>query len=288
MPTPLQGRRGLAVLVVGLVTLVVGLATETSPTSVGTATSTATATATDPALPHQAWPYPTPAPARWTALALGDSVATGAGCDCAPYPDRYASLVTARTGVPTTLVNRARDGLTSVALRDSVENDPDLAVELGKSDIVTVTVGANDLGPDVDRWRDGSCGDCFTESALKVGRDVSAVLDRVTALRAGRATEVLVTTYWNVFQDGRASDDADDLAFRAMSRQVTGQVNDALCGAARAHGAACIKLDSAFQQAVGSDPTDLLADDADHPSPSGHSVIAAALAEHGWDELGRG
>jgi len=280
MATPVH-RRGLAVLIAALVAIGVGTATETGLKIVGTSMDN------DPARPHHVGPYPAPVASRWTALALGDSVATGAGCDCRPYPDRYASLVTARTGVPTTVVNRADNGLTSADLRDRVEHDPTLAGELGRSDIVTVTIGANDLGDALSRWRDDGCLSCFDVPARQVGRDVDAVLDRIATLRAGHPTEVLVTTYWNIFQDGRAADDADDPDFATMSRHATGQVNEELCVAARAHGAACIDLDAAFQRAGVDDPTPFLAADADHPSASGHDVIAAALAAHGWAELGR-
>jgi hypothetical protein len=48
-------------------------------------------------------------------LVLGDSVATGAACSCAPFGPRLARLLTAKSRQPTQVSTLARDGNTTSA-----------------------------------------------------------------------------------------------------------------------------------------------------------------------------
>lgn len=81
--------------------------------------------------------------------AFGDSIAKGyAGKkqeDLQSYPQLVADTVSKETGIPTEYVNYAKNGLTSARLNSDVLSTEEAAVSLEKADIITLTIGANDL-----------------------------------------------------------------------------------------------------------------------------------------------
>ncbi|TQS46087.1 SGNH/GDSL hydrolase family protein [Cryptosporangium phraense] len=217
----------------------------------------------------------------WTITALGDSVTAGSACDCAPFVALYAGLTEAGAGVRTTARNLGVPGQTSDELLAALAGGTSASWDVADSDIVVVTIGANDLAGDLAAWQDGDCDvGCFQSDIPAIRANVAATVRRIRELRDGQPTEVLVTDYWNVFRDG---DQAASLgaAYRTVSRQVTALADTAICAGARSEAATCVDLAGPF----GPDPTALLADDGDHPDAEGHAQIAAALARHGWDEL---
>ncbi|MFI5956326.1 SGNH/GDSL hydrolase family protein [Cryptosporangium sp. NPDC051539] len=217
----------------------------------------------------------------WTITALGDSVTAGSACDCRPFTDLYADLTRERTGVPVTSRNLGVPGQTSDGVLATLNGDSETAWQVADSDIVLVTIGANDLAGSLADWQDGGCDlGCFRREMPGIQADVTAIVERIRELRAGQPTEVLVTDYWNVFRDG---DQAASLgtAYRTISRQVTALANAAICAGAASEAATCVDLVGPFT----ADPTKYLAADGDHPDAAGHAEIAEALATHGWHEL---
>ena len=81
--------------------------------------------------------------------AFGDSIAKGyAGKkqeDLQSYPQLVADTVSKETGIPTEYVNYAKNGLTSVRLNSDVLSTEETAASLERADIITLTIGANDL-----------------------------------------------------------------------------------------------------------------------------------------------
>ena len=81
--------------------------------------------------------------------AFGDSIAKGyAGKkqeDLQSYPQLIADAVSEETRIPTEYVNYAKNGLTSARLNSDVLSTEEAAVSLEKADIITLTIGANDL-----------------------------------------------------------------------------------------------------------------------------------------------
>jgi lysophospholipase L1-like esterase len=220
---------------------------------------------------------------RHRVVGLGDSVVSGSHCRCAPFVSRYADLMARRTGSRVTSHNLGVPGLTTVGLLRQLGR-PEVVEVLRRADLVTITIGANDMGPARRSWESGSCTGCFLATADAIRDRTVAVLQRVAQVRGGRRTEVLVTTYWNVFEEATEGD-GHLRGYRAMAERATRRANDAICDAARASGAACIDLYTPFK-GNGVDPLPLLAPDRDHPSSAGHALIAATLARHGWRELG--
>src|SRR5215831_11594264 len=129
----------------------------------------------------------------WAVTALGDSVVSGTNCDCATFAQRYADLVAQVTGVTVKVTNLGVPGLTSPGLTAQLTGDPATRGSVAGSDIVLVTIGANDLVPALSRWQSSSCDlSCFTRVLPTIAANVGSVVQQIYRLRAGRATEVLV------------------------------------------------------------------------------------------------
>src|SRR5262245_1409107 len=130
----------------------------------------------------------------WAVTALGDSVVSGTNCDCATFAQRYADLVAQFTGVTVKVTNLGVPGLTSPGLTAELTGDPATRGSVAGSDIVLVTIGANDLAPALTAWQRSACDlSCFTRVMPAIGNNIDAAVQRIRQLRNGRATEILVT-----------------------------------------------------------------------------------------------
>lgn len=219
-------------------------------------------------------------------LGLGDSVTSGANCDCTPFVDQLASLLAHRDHVPVSPVNLGVSGLTAADLASQLGDDPAMRLAVQGADLIVMTIGANDLQPALDRWDQtgtlsptgpGCAGNNEATSLAQVGADLSRILDQLTALRAGRPTRVLVTAYWNVFEDGHVAAADRGADYLRWSDKLTRCLNDQISTAAHEHGAVTVDLYTPFKGNGDQDPTALLADDGDHPDAAGHALIARAL-----------
>ena len=233
-------------------------------------------------------PALSPVPGRWTIVALGDSVVSGPRCGCAPFVDRYAALVTRRTGHQTTVRNLGVGGSTSTDLLAALQPGGAEAAGLAGADIVTVTIGANAMGSARSEWQNGTCPGCVDRVAARVERNLSAIVRQVRVDAGRRPLEILVTTYWNVFEEPTVpgGDDPRTAAYVTMADRATSRANTAICAATAREQAACLDLYRPFKGDGSADASPLLAADLDHPSPEGHQVIASTLADYGWRELG--
>jgi lysophospholipase L1-like esterase len=175
--------------------------------------------------------------------------------------------------------NLGRAGLTTTGLVEQLGGRSTREALSGAATVV-VTIGANDLVPLIERRAASGCdASCSQPAVDQMGEGLARALARVRvedpALR-----QLLVTTYWNVFEDGDVADALRGPGFADWSDGVTKAANAAICRDAVAASATCVDLYTPF---VGSDgqrnPTSLLADDGDHPNAAGHAVIAAALLE---------
>ena len=220
-----------------------------------------------------------------TVVGLGDSVTAGAQCDCINFVDQLATSLSARDRVPTTAINLGVDGLTAAGLVEQLR-DTTVSRTLAAGDVVVITIGANDLQPALDRWdntqlraadQGGCSGTCDDATLDAVGTDVAAVVARVRQLRGARPTQVLVTDYWNVFEDGAIGKADRGPAYLAWSDALTRRLNKRICAAAVAQNATCVDLYAPFKGDGAEDPTALLADDGDHPDADGHQVISQTL-----------
>jgi lysophospholipase L1-like esterase len=209
-------------------------------------------------------------------VGLGDSVTAGSSCGCTTFIDLYAAGLAERQHRPVRAANLGRPGLTSAGLDQQLAT-PVAREQLSRADTVVVTAGANDLVPLVRSWQSGGCpAACAAPQVAAMGRQLQAALARLRAdLPPG--ARVLVTNYWNVFQDGDVADRLYGDGFADWSDGVTKAANRAICAAATAADDRCVDIYAPFEGAGDRNPTTLLADDGDHPNAAGHRLIAQTL-----------
>jgi lysophospholipase L1-like esterase len=217
-------------------------------------------------------------------VGLGDSVTTGTACDCQDFVELYAAGLARRWHHVVQATNLGRPGLTSAELRTRLQDDASERALVGAADVVIVTIGANDLVPALRAWDSGSgrdeaaCGGtCDTGDLDRVGQDVEGILGAISKLRGDRPTLVLVTTYWNVFEDGDVAAAERGPDFLRWTDGLTQRLNARIERAAGAEGATLVDLYAPFKAGGHGNPTALLADDGDHPNAAGHRIIASAL-----------
>ena len=220
-------------------------------------------------------PSPPAGPARL--VVLGDSVATGAGCDCRPFGRELAREAARLTHRRTDLSLLAHDGLTSAGLLDQVRSDPGTVTALRRATTVVVTIGANDFNSgEADSGCSGNGTACFASDLQALPAELGAALLRIRSL-AGPQVQVLVTGYWNVFLDGAVAAQ-HGTTYQATSDALTRRVDTVLAATARTHDATYVDLYRPFRGDGDTDDTAQLASDGDHPSAAGHRLIARLLA----------
>ncbi len=228
-------------------------------------------------------------------LAVGDSVTTGSACKCTPFPQQYATLLTHARGVPTTVTNLGVNGLTAAGLLALVK-DPKSAVRraLPNADIDLITIGANDFGDNYADITSASCRgpdrtDCVDDELAALRITMTQLIDEIHQVRSRRPTAILVSGYWNVFQDGQVAKDKFPTAGVQATKALTQRANTVLREVADADGATYVGLYTAFNgPAASGDITQLLAPDGDHPNARGHALIAQRLLAAGLPGLVRG
>ncbi|MDX6241730.1 MAG: hypothetical protein QOG10_6554 [Kribbellaceae bacterium] len=229
-------------------------------------------------------------PAALRVVALGDSVTSGTACGCSAFPAVYGGLLGRRTGSRVTVDNRGVSGLDSAGLLEQLDQaDSATARAVAGADIVLLTIGANDFGDHHDEVTAARCarvagGDCVSDELEQLSGNLDRILTRVRALRAARATTVLVTGYWNVYEDGAVARQAFPPAGVAASVELTRRVNTVVAAVTASHGAAFVDLFGPFEKR-GVEVTGLLAADGDHPNAAGHQLIAQVLAQAGLPKL---
>ncbi len=218
---------------------------------------------------------PTPAAHR-VVLGLGDSVTTGLNCGCTDFVTAYAARLPASQGGPAQADNQGVNGQTAAQLAAALDAGG-LRADLARATTVIVTIGANDLTPLVSRWSAGRCDTaCGTAAATAVGRAVGHVLDAIGDEGAPGGM-VLVTGYWNVFEDGDVGRQRHGDAFGDWSDRVTRALNTTIAGQAAAHQDTYVDLYTPFEGSGDKDPTGLLGADGDHPNAAGEALITRVL-----------
>jgi lysophospholipase L1-like esterase len=210
-------------------------------------------------------------------VGIGDSVTSGGNCDCEPFVGLYARDLAYQRGQATSSVNLGVSGSTSSQLLQSVSQPGTVRDQVAKADIVLVTIGANDLIP-LESKQPADCpATCYTPVIDSVGHHVELIVDAARAARPGHPPTVLVTDYWNVFQDGDVGTAENGSAFQSWSDTLTRAESAQVCAAARQAGATCVSLYAPFKGNGSVNPTSLLAADGDHPNAAGHQLIASTL-----------
>jgi len=248
--------------------------------------SASSASSAGPSIPASTMPAK-PSISTAHLVAIGDSVTAGTNCDCTAFPNLYAKALASRYGVAAYVRNDGQGGETSADVLDDLRGNDAEQSDIDRADIVVVTIGANDFGSQYGAISSGSCGgnddlSCVHDDLGRLQDNLTAIVRQIHRLRAGAPTALLLTGYWNVFEDG-------DVARRAMTKRglaesdtLTRATNQVIEQVARDQQATYVDLYSAFKGADGGqDPTQLLAGDGDHPNAAGHRLIAQTLTAAG-------
>ena len=113
---------------------------------------------------------------------------------------------------------------------------------------------------------------------------LATALSEIRSLRRGSPTTLLVTGYWNVFEDGQVARRASGNAGLQASINLTRRVNATVKAVADAAGAQYVDLFTPFQSR-GRDIDALMAADGDHPDAAGHRLIAQTLLGAGLPRI---
>ena len=210
-------------------------------------------------------------------VGIGDSVTSGYNCTCEPFVGLYANALANQRGLATSAVNLGVAGSTSSQLLQSVSRPGTFRDQVADADIVLVTIGANDLSP-LESKQPADCPTtCYSPLIDTMAHEVELIVKAARAAQPDHSPTVLVTDYWNVFQDGDVGTAENGSAFQSFSDTLTRAASIRVCDATRRAGATCVSLYPPFKGDGSANPTSLLADDGDHPNAAGHQLISSTL-----------
>lgn len=207
-------------------------------------------------------------------VALGDSVPAGTACACTPFVQLFGTAVAGRTGRTVEVTNAGVPGLNTSGFTAQLAGGA-VARTVAASDIVTITIGANDFDIRSCAWGQRLTA-CYASTLARMRDNLDHGIARIKALRAGRPTTILVTGYWNIWKDGAVARGLG-AGYERVSDALTRAVNAAIAGVAAKDDVDYVDLYAPFKGSGDVDDTDLLAADGDHPNAAGHAVIAQAL-----------
>lgn len=211
-------------------------------------------------------------------VGLGDSVMAGANCECDDYLTGLGRLLSVRDHRPVSVTNDGRSGVTAADLDAGLSDDPALRRDVASADIVVLTVGANDLVDNVGVWRQGECRhSCYQPDIDAMAAHVAHLIETIKIIRRQPLTQIVLTDYWNVFADGDVAERTENDGYLDWSDRVTRATNTALFRAVREAGITGVDLYAPFKPDASANPTHLLADDGDHPSPAGTALISTTV-----------
>ncbi len=224
----------------------------------------------------------------WRLVALGDSIPSGVECaGCTTFVDLYAMALARSAGVRVDRTNWSIRGFTTARLLDLVRHHAALRSDLAAADVVTVTIGVNDMpwNPGADRCgARSSPGDvdwtritpaCLRSTSGRYGELLGALLGAIDALRAGRPTMLRLTGFYDEWI-GREGVTPDELAIVARGVRL---FDRAQRRAAEAHGGMVADLLHVLNGPTGTaDAAPYLEPSHGvHPNQRGHGRIADTL-----------
>lgn len=221
-------------------------------------------------------------------VGLGDSYAAGVGAPpaldaCGRSAGSYPALLDGRRRIDL-VVNAACTGATTADVRAGQLGPLDAG-----TDLVTLTVGGNDIG-----WgqalgtcilgSDAQCEAAVTAASQAIAAELPDRLDATLAEVSDAAPEahLVVTGYPRLFSPEFGDTSLLSVAEQRAVNSGVDLLNGVLAGAAAAHGAQYLDVTSRFDgHGLGSPEPWIhgLADPAVafHPTPEGHDAYAAAL-----------
>ena len=211
-------------------------------------------------------------------VGLGDSVPQGSACrQCVTFIERVGTDMAHRASVRASVGNESVSGYKTTDVLTQLESRGTRTL-LKTADLAIVTIGANDF--DVDKivarcaHADASCVEGDVDAVI--GR-VRTILERIKAAMTTPDATVVVTGYWNVGMDGKVGREQGK-DYSHVTNTITKVFNSQVEDIADEIGVVYVDVRTPFKGADGKrDDTELLAEDGDHPSQTGHAVLAKAV-----------
>ena len=235
-----------------------------------------------------------PPSAAWDLVALGDSVPTGAG-DAGPqrsFPELLAKRIANDTGRTVNVTNLAVGGA-SGDLRVAMEQNEDYRQALVGAEIVTLSIGGNDLFQAQQAWLSGTCDDggCFEAALADFDENWQAILATVVEVRKPGEAMLRVTNTYNPLIGHKLARQEMGSRYEDLSELMTknaNKLNSLICDNAIRAGMLCADISMIFNGGAGRDnphAKGLISEDGVHPSVKGHRTIAATIAQLGYSPL---
>ncbi len=212
-------------------------------------------------------------------VALGDSVPSGANCNCDPFPILVARDLASSTGRSASADNLAFGGADSNDVLAQV-SDPDVDRSLAAADVVLVEIGANDF--DESLADDPGCLDvvtaaCDGEVLAELRRRLTTIVRSIQDQQEPADSRIVLMGYWNVFRDGAVGRSRGE-TYVQSSAALTDAVNALVAQVARATDTLYADTLAPFKGTDGqTDATFALAADGNHPNARGHQLLADAV-----------
>jgi lysophospholipase L1-like esterase len=217
--------------------------------------------------------------------ALGDSIATGIWSPTG-YVGMYSQHLASDVGPAVQLTNLAVNGWTTSDLLAALRTNETIRSAVRSSDVVTVSVGGNDLLQARGRYVRGACGgpaneDCLRDTTDRILANWDAILDEILTIMGPRPSAIRTMDVYNPYT-------GVDAAYQPVLKPFLDEINADLCLSAELRGIPCARVYAAFNGPNGEeDPIQkaLIAFDGIHPSNRGHALIADLLREAGYASL---
>lgn len=231
---------------------------------------------------------------RWDYVALGDSVPYGAG-DVAgrSFVPLYAHLIEQDTGASVRVHNLATDGGTARDLLGQLRNDPKVRRALKGAEIVTISIGGNDLESHLGDYASNRCGGsdnqmCFRAAVAAFKPTWAAILAEVLRLREDKSI-IRVTNDYNPFPGNVRAAANLGKGITDVFTHYLRQLNQQRCSSAEHVGIICADVAKAFNGANTNESAFakglIGTDEFAHPSAKGHRLIAQILRALGYRPL---
>ena len=203
-------------------------------------------------------------------VGLGDSVPQGSACrQCVTFIERVGTDMAHRASVRASVGNESVSGYKTTDVLTQLES-PGTRTLLKTADLAIVTIGANARCAHAD----ASCVEGDVDAVI---RRVRTILERIKAAMTTPDATVVVTGYWNVGMDGKVGREQGK-DYSHVTNTITKVFNSQVEAIADEIGVVYVDVRTPFKGADGKrDDTELLAEDGDHPSQTGHAVLAKAV-----------
>lgn len=205
----------------------------------------------------------------------------GPYCECEGILEYFrAQLLADHADWDVTVTNHAVGGATSSDLLVELSFDRITRQSVAEADIVVITIGANDQSDVYYPLDESSCDEqCHNATLQRLDRNLRSIVEITKSLGQNKPKKIIITGYWNNFEDGEVGLEIFGAEKLAWSRQLTADSNAVIRQVALDTGSSYVDTTPLFLGEDGTqDPTSMLISDGSHPNAEGAKAIGLAIA----------